>query len=349
MSPTAQPALRHRGHPAPSRRLIAAPIVALGAMALVSIAVASGPTALDATVPGYRLEGVWPASAHGLPAPFNVYGAPDGSLWVMDASAGEAVALDATGAEVGRAPIPADGLDLAVGPTGDLFLGRWSARPLLRAVSRYDGAGVEAWTRECSCGTGSGIAVAGGRAWLTEPAAGTLKWMNTGDGQVSGLLTPPGAAAGFPADVDALPDRTLVATDLIAGAIYAWPPPYLPADLIRWDTVELSGPFRVAGGADDDGDVLVSVQGLSPGGAARGPIQGARGTGGHRHGHRRPNLRPRPGHRRHSRVRPGSTADVHPKPRRPAPHRALLPRHGLPQPGPTPGGPVRRRAGGPAP
>lgn len=241
------------------RRLIAAAstLFALGAAAALATPSPAAP------IPGYRLEAEWPVGVHGLPAPNNVTAGADGRIWLVDGSAGQAVAMLPNGTVSETRPVPQDTLDLAVGPANELYLGRWTGRPkagqAMYNVGRYEAGGTQAWTRKCECSTGSGVAATPGRVWLTDPANKALRWLGTGDGRVTGEISAAPAMAGFPADVDASPDGTLFATDLIGGAVYAWPAPYLPGDYASWTMIESSGPFRVGAGTQADGAVVVAV------------------------------------------------------------------------------------------
>ena len=214
-------------------------------------------------IPGYRLEAVWPSDAHGLPAPNNITTGADNRVWLVDGPAEESVALTPDGVLDERRSVPKDTLDLAAGPDGHLYFGRWTGRPrsgeAMFNTGRYDETGTEVWSRKCKCATGSGVAATPGRVWLTDPATKSLRWLGSGDGRVSGEITARPASDGFPADVDASPDGTLFATDLKGGAVYAWPEPYLPGDYTTWTMLESSGPFRVGAGTQADGEILVAV------------------------------------------------------------------------------------------
>jgi uncharacterized protein YegL len=86
-----------------------------------------------------------------------------------------------------------------------------------------------------------------------------MTWLGAVDGRTSGRITPRRADNGFPADISAAPDGTVFGTDLTASAVFAWPPPYLPNDYATWSLLESSGPFRIAAGAQADGETLVAV------------------------------------------------------------------------------------------
>lgn len=241
------------------------PAMVAGVLAALAAAVAVGPAtpAPASPIPGYRLEAVWPADAHGLPAPNNITTGADNRVWLVDGPAEEAVALTPDGLADERRPVPSDTLDLAAGPDGHLYFGRWTGRPrsgeAMFNTGRYDESGAAVWSRRCECATGSGIAATPGRVWLTDPATKSLRWLGSGDGRVTGEITARPASEGFPADVDASPDGTLFATDLKGGAVYAWPEPYLPGDYSTWTMLESSGPFRVGAGTQADGEILVAV------------------------------------------------------------------------------------------
>lgn len=240
-----------------SAAIVAAVLFALWA------ALAAPPPAPASPIPGYRLEATWPQDAHGLPAPNNITTGADNRVWLVDGPAGEAVALTPDGALDERRPAPTDTLDLAAGPDGHLYFGRWTGRPrsgeAMFNTGRYDESGAEVWSRKCECATGSGVAATPGRVWLTDPATKSLRWLGSGDGRVSGEITARPASDGFPADVDASSDGTLFATDLKGGAVYAWPEPYLPGDYSTWTMLESSGPFRIGAGTQTDGEILVAV------------------------------------------------------------------------------------------
>lgn len=228
-------------------------------LAPLGLAAWLAPIGQGAPLPGYRLEAEWPAASHGLPAPGNLAPGPDGRLWVLDGAAGAVVALNPDGSPSERRTVPSDSLDLALEPGGDLYLGRWSAAPLRSTVGRYDAAGNAAWTRQSDSATGTGVAATAGRVWYTEPSQGALTWFGRSDGRVSGQIAPRGVQPGFPADLAVAPDGTLFATDLIGGAIFAWPEPYLPNDLATWTMLESSGPFRIGVGAQEDGALVVAA------------------------------------------------------------------------------------------
>lgn len=246
-----------------ARRGILTAAAAAVAIAGVGAAASRVAPSAAAPIPGYRLETTWDAAVHGLPAPANLAAGADGRVWLLDGPAGEAVALRPDGTLAERRPVPEDALDLAIGQGGELYLGRWTGRPkagqAMHNVSRHEAGGAQAWTRRCECSTGSGVAATPGRVWLTDPATKALRWLGSGDGRVTGEITAGPAMSGFPADVDASPDGTLFATDLIGGAVYAWPPPYLPGDYASWSMLESSGPFRVGAGTQPDGQVVVAV------------------------------------------------------------------------------------------
>ncbi len=241
-----------------ARRLSTPTVLAAFGALLVLLALA--PQAPAAPLPGYRLEAVWPADAHGLPAPNSITTGPEQQIWLLDGPAEEAVALSADGQEVERRPVPLDSLDLAAEPGGDLYLGRWAPSPRLHStVGRYLADGSPAWEREHDGATGTGVAAAAGRVWYSDPERGAMVWFGRADGRVSGEVIPRGVENGFPADLDVAPDGTLFATDLIGDAVLAWPPPYLPDDFARWTMLESSGPFRIGVGAQSDGELLVAV------------------------------------------------------------------------------------------
>lgn len=240
--------------PMSARSLIG--LLAAGLPAMAALA----PTARSASIPGYRLETVWPAAAHGLATPNNLSVDAAGRLWLLDGPAGTAVALLPDGTRAESRPVPRDSLDLSAEPGGDLYLGRWAGTPRLHStVGRYTASGAPAWERQSPGATGTGVAATAGRVWYTEPKAGALVWFGRADGRVSGQVAPRGVGRGFPADVAVAPDGTLFATDLIAGTVYTWPEPYLPGDYSVWSMLESSGPFRIGVGADADGDTLVAV------------------------------------------------------------------------------------------
>lgn len=216
-------------------------------------------SAHTAPLPGYRLEAVWPASAHGLPAPSNLSVGPDGRLWLLDGPAGAIAALNTDGSFAERRPVPKDSLDLAIEPGGEAYLGEWSPAPLRSTVGRYAADGKPAWTRQCDCATGTGVAATAGRVWYTDPKNGSLIWFGRADGRVTGKVSPRGVGRGFPADVALAPDGTLFAPDLVAGTVYAWPEPYLPNDYSTWSMLEASGPFRIGVGAQEDGELLIAI------------------------------------------------------------------------------------------
>lgn len=234
------------------------PVVAL-ALTLFALLAAIPRAATSAPLPGYRLETIWPAGAHGLPAPNNLSVGPDGRVWLLDGPAEAVVAVSPDGTFSERRPVPKDSLDLAFEPGGDIYLGRWSAAPYHFTVGRYNATGAAGWTRSCNCATGTGVAATAGRAWLTDPESRSLIWFGRADGRVSGKIAPRGAQSGFPADVAVAPDGTLFATDLIGDAVYAWPEPYLPTDFQTWTMLEAAGPFRIGVGAQGDGALLVAV------------------------------------------------------------------------------------------
>jgi len=247
----------------PQTRTWPALAVALGA-ALVAAAVAgAAPHAPSAALPGYRLETVWPAAAHGLGAPGNLAAGVDGRVWVLDGPAGEAVALAPDGTVSERRPVPTDALDLAPDAGGDLFLGRWTGNPprgqKMANVGRYAPDGTARWVRQCDCATGTGVAASPGRVWLTEPTVDSMTWLGAVDGRIKGELEARPAANGFPADITAAPDGTVFGTDLIGGSVFAWSAPYLPNDFQTWSMLESSGPFRIGAGTQDDGAVVVAV------------------------------------------------------------------------------------------
>lgn len=241
----------------PSRASILLPSALL--LAIVA-GLATTSTAPAAALPGYRLETIWPASAHGLPAPNGLSTGPDQKIWVLDGPAQEAVAIKPDGSQALRQPVPVDALDLSVAPEGDLYLGRWAPSPRLHStVGRYLPDGSPAFEREDPSATGTGVAAAPGRVWFSDPKNKAMIWFGRADGRVSGRIAPRGAETGFPADMTVAPDGTLYATDLIGEAVFAWPPPYLPNDFARWTTLESSGPFRIGVGAQKDGEGLVAV------------------------------------------------------------------------------------------
>lgn len=237
------------------------PRLPIGALAAALAAVAVlGPTARSAPIPGYRLETVWPASAHGLATPNNLSVDAGGRLWLLDGPSGAAVALARDGTLAETRPVPRDSLDLAAEPGGDLYLGRWAGTPRLHStVGRYTASGAAAWEQQSPGATGTGVAATAGRVWFTEPKTGALVWFGRTDGRVSGQVAPRGVGRGFPADVAVGPDGTLFATDLVAGTVYAWPEPYLPGDYGVWSMLESSGPFRIGVGADAGDETLVAV------------------------------------------------------------------------------------------
>lgn len=255
------PAARPDAHAGARRPRLVRAAAALGLVAAATGVLAAPAPA--APIPGYRLAAEWPAAAHGLAAPRNVAAAPDGRIWLLDGAAGQAVAMRPDGARDETRAVPTDALDLAVGDDGSLYLGRHNPLPRagqpMSAAGRIDPLGAEVWMRRCDCATGSGVAASPGRIWLTEPSAKALHWLGNADGRVEGQIAPRAAQPGFPADVTASPDGTLFATDLMGGAVFAWPPPYLPNDVQTWSMLEASGPFRVGAGVQADGAIVVAV------------------------------------------------------------------------------------------
>lgn len=227
----------------------------------------------SAPIPGYRLEAVWPAAAHGLPAPMAIAAAPDGRVWLLDGSTGQKtrglVALSPEGLKVESRPAPPDALDLAPEPGGDIYIGSAAKTPLYhRSIGRYPASGTPVWIQPEEGASGTGIGATAGRVFLTDPLksrykenkpSGGIRWRGRADGRVSGVMVPQGAAIGFPSDVDVAPDGTLFATDLLGDAVFAWAPPYLPNDFARWSLIETSGPWRISVGAQPDGELLVGV------------------------------------------------------------------------------------------
>lgn len=227
----------------------------------------------SAPIPGYRLEAVWPAAAHGLPAPQAIAAAPDGRIWLLDGSEGlktrGLAALSPEGQKVETRPAPPDALDLAPEPGGDIYLGSAAKSPRFhRTIGRYAASGTPVWTQPEEGASGTGLGATAGRVFLTDPLksmyrenkpSGGIRWRGRADGRVSGVMVPPGAANGFPSDVDVAPDGTLFATDLMGDAVFAWAPPYLPNDFARWSLIETSGPWRISVGAQPDGALLVGV------------------------------------------------------------------------------------------
>lgn len=263
-NPTPGPAATRREAGRPARRAGRRGTRAAAAViAAVAVAAAFAAPAPAAPIPGYRLTAEWPAAVHGLPSPRNIAAAPDGRIWLLDGPAGRAVALRPDGTPSETRTVPTDALDLAVGDDNSLYLGRHNPLPRagqpMSSAGRLDPLGTEVWMRRCDCATGSGVAASPGRIWLTEPSAKALHWLGNVDGRVEGQIAPRAAQPGFPADVTASPNGTLFATDLMAGTVYAWPPPYLPNDVATWSMLEASGPFRIGAGVQGDGAVVVAV------------------------------------------------------------------------------------------
>lgn len=246
---------------------LAAVVATLAVVSVTLAAVLAAPAvpaAPASPLPGYRLETVWPAAAHGLPSPTNLAAGLDGRVWLLDAQAGQVVAMAPDGTVNERRPARKDALDLSPDPSGDLFMGLWNGKPIaphkgFSIVGRYRKDGSEAWFQNCECATGTGVSVSSGRVWFTDPKSKSMTWLGVSDGRVTGKVTSTTPGVGFPADLATAPDGTLFATDLVGGAVYAWPPPYLPNDFTQWPVVESNGPFRIGVGAQADGEVLVAV------------------------------------------------------------------------------------------
>ncbi len=234
------------------------------------------PAAPAAPIPGYRPVAVWPAAAHGLPAPQAIAAGPDGRIWLLDGSQASPaqgrslVALSAEGQKLETRSGPSDALDLAPEPGGDIYIGSAAKdNPRYhRTIGRYGPGGTPVWTQPDEGASGTGIGATAGRVFLTDPLkwtykenkpSGGIRWRGRADGRVSGVMVPQGAANGFPSDVDVAPDGTLFATDLLGDAVFTWAPPYLPNDFVRWPLIETSGPWRVSVGAQEDGATLVAV------------------------------------------------------------------------------------------
>ncbi len=215
-----------------------------------------------APVPGYRLATTWPAAAHGLGNASAIASDPSGGIWLLDGPAGAVVAMTDDGAVREQRSVPDDALDLAIDADGDLYFGRYDPLPprgqAVYNASRVAPDGSIVWNRRCECGTGSGVAWTPGRVWLTEKGGG-MTWLGDRDGRVTGDLTEKRAAERFPADMDAGPDGTLFATDIVGGQVWSWPPPYLPGRAQAWSMLEASGPFRVGVGTQADGETVVAV------------------------------------------------------------------------------------------
>ena len=128
----------------------------------------------SAPIPGYRLEAVWPAAAHGLPAPMAVAAGPDGRVWLLDGSNGQKtrslVALSPEGQKVETRPAPPDALDLAPEPGGDIYLGSAAKSPLYhRSIGRYPASGTPVWKQPEEGASGTGLGATAGRVFLTDP------------------------------------------------------------------------------------------------------------------------------------------------------------------------------------
>ena len=178
----------------------------------------------------------------------------DGQLLALDSEGGQISRFSSYGASAMIAGAPRDAVELAVDPSGNLFVSTLSD-----AVMRVAPGDVvtPTWQLTCECGLGGRLAVGGGVLYVTRPRDKRVATIDATSGLLLRQISLPDAVGLWPSDVAVGTDGRLFTADLVSAQVQVWRQPTAPE--VSWQAGLLSGPRRLAVGSFPDGSRIVAA------------------------------------------------------------------------------------------